>query len=122
MAAGNLNREESVIHGADGKTYKSRNNVIDIDDELTKALLVSRDPIMPLVDEIKQSRSRVATTASNEHKQSNQPSTSRNTRLNSSNSHSDKTSSEQIQISQLRHKTQQSEANKDTDQIEKTDY
>lgn len=61
MAAGTLKKEESVMQGFDGRSYKSRTDVIDIDAELTEALHVTRDPIMPLVDDIKQSRSRQLT-------------------------------------------------------------
>lgn len=55
VAAGTLRSDESSVTGQDGRSYKSRSDTVEVDEELTRALHVSRDPIMPLVDEFKQS-------------------------------------------------------------------
>ena len=122
VAAGNLTRKESIIHGADGKPYKSRADVIDIDEELTEALLVTRDPIMPLVDEMKQSRSRSAATTSNEPKFNSQSGSisSRDSRLHGSHIVHDKTaSSEHLGMSRQRNNTPQSSTIHESDDIGK---
>ena len=122
VAAGHLKTEESIIHGADGKPYKSRADVIDIDEELTEALLVTRDPIMPLVDEMKQSRSRSAATTSNEPKFNSQSGSisSRDSRLHGSHIVHDKmTSSEQLGMSRQRNNTPQSSTIRESDDIGK---
>lgn len=45
-----------MIKGADGRSYKSRTDRIHVDNSLTDAIQITRDPIMPIVDELKQSR------------------------------------------------------------------
>lgn len=56
VATGKLRSDQSSVTGQDGRSYKARSDTVEVDEELTRALHVSRDPIMPLVDEMKQSR------------------------------------------------------------------
>jgi len=55
IAAGSLKQDEKILNGKDGRTYKSRQDTIQVDKELTEAMHITRDPIMPLVDALKQS-------------------------------------------------------------------
>lgn len=55
VAAATIDQRMKMLLGVDGKTYQAREDMIQVDEALTESLHISRDPIMPLVDQIKQS-------------------------------------------------------------------
>ncbi|XP_067931467.1 titin homolog [Watersipora subatra] len=63
VAAGVLKQEEQVIKGADGRTYRSRNDTIEVDGVLTQAIRTNKDPSLPIVEELKLTNSSSLTKA-----------------------------------------------------------